>query len=146
MIKRDGAGRDGVFQHGMQVAAMDMNVSAAEAALARRVEHDLVHRRAGVPGAADILPRFDAGRDQRVLEAEAAQHFRGVGGKNYSGADARERRRLLVDFDGKAGALQKAGGGQAAKPGADHRNALMYGAAQFPARSVGGWRFAFDSI
>ena len=71
-------------------------------ALARRVEHDLIHRFAAIPGAADILLRFDAGGDERVLEAESAQHFGGVGRQNDAGADPRERRRLLENPDGKA--------------------------------------------
>jgi hypothetical protein len=92
------------------------------------------------------LLRFDAGGDERVLEAEPAQHLGGVGRQNDAGADPRERRRLLENPDRKTGALQKARGAQAAETGADDRNALLFGAAQFSARSVGGWHFAVDAI
>ena len=115
----DRARRNAALQHGMQVAAVDVHVGTAKAAFALRVEDDLVHRLARVPGAADVAIRLDAGRDEAVLEAEPAQHLGDVGRENDAGADPREGRRLLVDLHCKTGALQKAGGRQAAETGAD---------------------------
>ena len=102
MIECDRSGRHGVLQHRVQVAAMDVDVRTAEAALTRGVERDLIHRFAAVPGAADILLRFDAGGDERVLQPEPAQHLGGVGRQNDAGPDPRKRRRLLENFYGKA--------------------------------------------
>ena len=48
-----------------------------------------------------------------------------VGAQDDAGADARERRRLFIDRDREAGALQKAGGRQTAKARADDRNAFL---------------------
>ena len=122
MIEGDRSWRDALFEHGMQVAAVNIDIGAAESGLARGVELDLVHRLAGVPGAADVAVRLDAGLDDHLLDAEAAQHLHDVGAENDAGADAGERRRLLVDGDGEAGALQEAGDRHAAEPRADDRD------------------------
>ena len=125
MIERDRSGSDAAFQHRVQVAAVDIDIGTAIAPLALGVEHELIHRLAGVPGAADVALRFDAGFDQCVLDAETAEHLRHVGAEDDARADPRERRCLLIDFHCKAGALQEAGGAQAAETGADDRNAFF---------------------
>ncbi len=125
MIERDRSGRDAAFQHRVQIAAMDVDVGTAVVPLGLGVEHELGHGLAGVPGAADVALRLDAGGDQPLFEAETAQHLGDVGGKDDAGADARKGRRLLVDFHRKARALQEAGGGQAAEAGADDGNPLF---------------------
>jgi hypothetical protein len=122
MVERDGAGRDAAHQHFMQIAAVDVHVRAAVPPLAFGIEHDLVNRFASVPGAADVALRFDAGGDQRIFQPEPAQHLADIGGEDDAGADARERRRLLVHLHRKAGALQKASRRQTAEPGADDSN------------------------
>ncbi len=92
----------------MQVAAVDVGIGSAKSRLARGVELDLVQRLAGVPGPADIAVRLDSGVDDHLFKAEAAQHLGDIGAQNDSGADAGEGRRLLVDGDREAGALQEA--------------------------------------
>ena len=97
MVEGDRSGRHPLFQHGVQVAPMDIEICAAETLLFRRVEPDIVHRRAGIPRAADVALRFDPGLDQVLLEAQTTQHLGGICAENDSSADPREGRRLLVD-------------------------------------------------
>src|SRR5271156_3924910 len=98
MIEGDCFGSDSPFQHGVQVAAVDMDIRTTMALLARLVEHDLVHRLAGVPSATDVVMRFDAGRDESALEAKTAEHLGRIGAEDDARANPGEGGRLLVDF------------------------------------------------
>ena len=122
MAEDDRAGCDDALKNAMQIAAMDMHIGSAEAMLCFRIERDLIQRLATVPGAADIAPRLDAGLDETLLDAKTAQNFRDVGAQDDSSTDPRKGGCLLENLDRESGALQEAGGAQAAEAGADDRN------------------------
>ena len=125
VVEGDRSGRHPLFQHGVQVAAMDIEIGAAETLLFRRVEPDLVHRRATIPRAADVALRLDPGRDQIRLEAQSTQHLGGICAENDSRADAREGRRLLVDGRCETRPLQESGYRQTAEARTHHGNACL---------------------
>src|SRR5271155_4869873 len=102
MIEGDRFGSNSPFQHRVQVAAVDMDVGTAIMLLALRVEHDLVHRLAGVPGATDVAMRFDAGRDESVFEAKPAEHLGHICAEDDAGANPGKGGRLLVNLYCKA--------------------------------------------
>jgi hypothetical protein len=54
MVERNRAGGDNAFQNAMQIAPMDIDIGTAITRFTRRIELDLIHRLAGVPGTADI--------------------------------------------------------------------------------------------
>jgi hypothetical protein len=110
VIEGDRARRDTLFQNRVQIAAVNMDVRPAEVPLLFGIEDDFVQRLAGVPGAAYVALRFDAGGAQRVFDAETAQHFRHVGAEDDAGANARKSRRLFVNAYIKASALQETRG------------------------------------
>ena len=122
MVEGDRFRRDDLRHDLVQIAPVDVEVGTAVSLLARLIEIDLVHGRAGVPGAADEALRLDAGSDQLVFDAEAAEHLHRIGAENDAGADARKGRRLFVNRHRKPGALQKTRDRQAAQPRADDGN------------------------
>ena len=106
----------------MQFRPMQRNVGCAEAPLDRvahrmqigdltRIPFAVVSDLGGEPDAADAL-----------LEPEAAQDLHGVGVHLDAGADAGERRRLLVDLGIEADFSQRRGSRQSGDPGADDRD------------------------
>ena len=121
MIEGNRSWRHALFENGMQVAAVNVGICSAKSGLARGIELDLVHRLAGVPGAADIGVCLDPLFDNHLFNAETAQHLHDVGAQNDSGADAGKSRGLLVNGDGEAGALQEAGDRHATEARPNHR-------------------------
>src|SRR5215831_11153839 len=91
-VEPDGPFANNAFEHGMKVAAMDVQIWSAVASFAFGIEDDLVHRCAGIPCAADITVRLDSSGDEGILNIEPC-------------------RRLLVDCDRKASTLQESGDG-----------------------------------
>src|SRR5262245_27654812 len=108
----------------MQIAAMYVDIGAAEACLAGGAELQLIQGLARVPGTADERVRTDARPQEAALEPQATQHLHHVGTEDDAGTDAGKSRRLLVDGDGKALALQEGGARQSAEAGTDNGDAV----------------------
>src|ERR1700740_2108890 len=98
VIEGDRSGTNDTFEHSVKVAAVDVEIRAAIALLALGVEHDLVHRLAGVPSAADVAMRFDAGLDERLFDAKAAQNLHYVCAEDDPRSNSREGGRLIIDL------------------------------------------------
>ena len=63
---------------------------------------------------------------QPLLNTEPAENLQYVRPHVNAGAEARERRALFIQIDGKAGFLQQPGGGGAPQPGADDGDAWLF--------------------
>ncbi len=133
----DGARRHGLGHQRVEIAAMHGQVARAvglERVIAERdLRHDL--GRDAVAAVPEI--RMRTHRVQRVLAADAAHDLHHVRAEVDARAEARERRRLLVEPHVVAAALQQRGGGGAAEAGAHDRD-TGFASSESPHLSAGG--------
>ncbi|SPA48776.1 protein of unknown function [Cupriavidus taiwanensis] len=120
LVEEQRAGRDGVGQQLVEIAAMHGQVAGAVMAHRIVAQRDLRDHLAGEAVAAVPVVGVAAHVVERVLDADAPHDLHHVGPDMDARAQARERRCLLIQPDLEAGSLQQGGRGRSSESGADN--------------------------
>src|SRR5262245_7367681 len=106
-------------QHLDQVGAMHRQIGRPELPLIHPLAKHLGDDVAAVPGAHQLVLRFETDLRNGGIEPERAKRLDRVGRQRDPGADLADLRRLLVDLDLEVAPVHRHGGGQSANPGTD---------------------------
>ena len=122
-LERDDGIRHGVAQQAMQVGAMRREVGSVELLARKPFQRLAIAQACRIPGDRHNCRRLECETLQGILEPEGAQYFDPIWTDLEASADFTEIGRALVDRNLNPKLAQRACGGDAANPGANHGDA-----------------------
>ena len=130
VVELDAVVGHGARQRRMQVAAMRQQIGRTEFLFGALAEDHVELDFTGAPVAVVPGARIERLSAKPLLQPQPAQHLHGIAANLDAGTEPRELRRLLVDGDVDARALERRGGRKPTHAGADNRHRQM--AVSFP--------------
>ena len=103
---------------------MDVDVGAAKALFACRVERQLIKDLARVPGSGYERLRANTPFQERLFQVQTPQYLHDIGAKDDAGTNPGKCRRLLMDGYAKSCTLQETGARQSSKASAHDSDPL----------------------